>query len=153
MLPRTLATKTYMCTDQRLSQSLELCVSATCTIKEALSRFCLKELIGVFLMLIATKYITERSCNLPLRNRTNTISVTAIVGVSLALLAVMLRLLSRIKSRKPGMDDWAMIIAMVRTPMLEITPGNDLLCRDLSYRSLRWLLFVRQVESLNLRSQ
>ncbi|KAH6699944.1 hypothetical protein BKA61DRAFT_706069 [Leptodontidium sp. MPI-SDFR-AT-0119] len=95
-LPRTLATETYMCTDQQLGDSLELCVSRTCTIKDAVS----------------TKCITESICNRPLRNRTNVVSITAIVGVSLALLAVMLRFLSRMKSRKPGMDDWTMIIAM-----------------------------------------
>ncbi|KAH6704158.1 hypothetical protein BKA61DRAFT_560083 [Leptodontidium sp. MPI-SDFR-AT-0119] len=91
-----LATEPHMCTDQQMGDSLELCVSGTCTIKEALS----------------TKYITESICNRPLRNRTNIVSITAIVGVSLALLAVMLRFLSRMKSRKPGMDDWTMIIAM-----------------------------------------
>ncbi|KAH6712154.1 hypothetical protein BKA61DRAFT_633583 [Leptodontidium sp. MPI-SDFR-AT-0119] len=91
-----LATEPHMCTDQQISDSLKLCVSGTCTIKEALS----------------TKYITESICNRALRNRTNIVSITAIVGVSLALLAVILRFLSRMKSRKPGMDDWTMIIAM-----------------------------------------
>ncbi|XMA13694.1 hypothetical protein WAI453_006485 [Rhynchosporium graminicola] len=95
-LPRMLATETHIYTDQQLGGNLELCVSKTCTIKEALS----------------TKYITESICNRPLRNRANVVSITAIVGVSLALLAVMFRFLSRMKSRKPGMDDWTMAIAI-----------------------------------------
>ncbi|KAH7379058.1 hypothetical protein BKA64DRAFT_728174 [Cadophora sp. MPI-SDFR-AT-0126] len=63
-------------------------------------------------LFIATKCITESIYNRLLRNRTNVVSITAIVGVSLTLLAVILRFLSRMKSRKPGIDDWTMIIAI-----------------------------------------
>ncbi|CZT07021.1 related to integral membrane protein PTH11 [Rhynchosporium agropyri] len=87
---------TDMCMDQEMGESLEHCVKLNCTIREALT----------------TKYVTESICNRPFRNRTNVISITAIVGVSLALLAVILRFVSRMKSRKPGMDDWTMAIAM-----------------------------------------
>ncbi|KAG9228713.1 hypothetical protein BJ875DRAFT_227006 [Amylocarpus encephaloides] len=85
-----------ICTVQKQSHRLELCTRTTCTIKEAFT----------------TRNIAERYCNQPLRDRTNTVLITAVVGVSLALFAVVLRLLSRFKSRKPGIDDWTIIAAM-----------------------------------------
>ncbi|CZT53512.1 related to integral membrane protein PTH11 [Rhynchosporium secalis] len=115
-LPRVLATD--MCTDQEMGDSLEHCVMLNCTIREALT----------------TKDITESICNRQFRNRTNVVSITAIVGVSLALLAVMLRFLSRMKSRKPGMDDLTMIIAMgfvIPLSVLAIILANHGLGKDI----------------------
>jgi hypothetical protein len=100
------------CINQTLSNSLELCVSATCTVKESLSMLP-DEHFGKFLRLAATKNITAEFCDWPLRNRTNTVSITAIAGLVLAILAVLLRLLSRMKSKQPGMDDWTIIVVMV----------------------------------------
>jgi hypothetical protein len=69
-----------------------------------------------------TKNITEEVCHQPLRDRTKIISITAIVGFVLASLAVMLRILSRIKSGQPGMDDWTIIAAMVRQQSKDMPP-------------------------------
>ncbi|KAK0113101.1 hypothetical protein ONS95_014805 [Cadophora gregata] len=128
--PRMLAT--YICTDQQLSHSLELCVSGTCSIREALT----------------TKSITESICSRPIRDRTNTVSVTAIVGVSLALLALLLRLLSRIKSRRPGMDDWTMIIAMgfvIPLSAMAVTLANHGLGKDIwsvQFENITHILYI-----------
>lgn len=68
---------------------------------------------GRLLIRIATKNVTEAICQQPLRDRTKAVSVAAIIGISLAALALILRLLARTLSRQFGMDDWTMIAAMV----------------------------------------
>jgi hypothetical protein len=124
ILPKTPANEMYICTNQPLGYSLELYVRATCTIRESLSIFSY-QLFGIFLIWIVTKNITEEICNRPLRNRTKTVLITAIIGISLALLAVMLRLLSRMKSGRPGMDDWTIIVAMVWILMTKSYADNS----------------------------
>ena len=57
-----------------------------------------------------------------MRDRTKIISITAIAGLVLASLAVVLRILSRIKSGQPGMDDWAIIAAMVCQQSKDMPP-------------------------------
>jgi hypothetical protein len=63
--------------------------------------------------------MTEAICHRPLRNRTKAISITAIVGISLALLAFVLRALARMTTGQFGIDDWAMTAAIVRIPQTE----------------------------------
>jgi hypothetical protein len=70
--------------------------------------------------LLATKNITQQICHQPLRDRTKTISITAVTGVSLAFAAFVLRLLARMMTGQYGMDDWIMIFAMVYRPKIRI---------------------------------
>lgn len=65
------------------------------------------------LMSKATKNISEAVCGQPLRDRTKSVSVTGTVGLSLAVLTLLLRVISRTRSKQFGMDDWIMVLAMV----------------------------------------
>ena len=49
----------------------------------------------------------------PSRDRTKTISVTGIVGLTLALFTLGLRIWARITAEQFGMDDWIMVTGMV----------------------------------------
>jgi len=112
ILPEESIAKIYNCIDLEQRQSLELCVSVNCTIMESLCKLIYRNLYYIP-NITAIKNITETMCNSLPRDKTNTILVTAMVGVSLSLIAVILRLLSRIKSRQLGTDDWMIVIAMV----------------------------------------
>lgn len=57
--------------------------------------------------------MTETICGQPQRDRSYAVSVTGIVGISLAMIAFVLRILARKLHRQFGMDDWTIIIAMV----------------------------------------
>jgi hypothetical protein len=59
--------------------------------------------------------MTQAACGYPVRNRTKDISVTGVVGISLAMFTLMLRVLARQINHQFGMDDWTLIIAMART--------------------------------------
>lgn len=67
----------------------------------------------LFLIRPATKTLTEAICYRPIRNRTKAVSITAIVGISLALLTFILRVLARMTSGQFGIDDWAITAAIV----------------------------------------
>jgi hypothetical protein len=71
-------------------------------------------------MYSAIKNMTESVCGHPVRDRTKDISVTGIVGISLALLAFLLRILARQINHKFGMDDWTLILAMVLRAALHL---------------------------------
>lgn len=90
------ANDAQLCANKDLSDSLERCVSTSCTIREFLT----------------TKNTTESICRRPLRNRSKAVSIPGVIGISLALPVFILRLLARIMSLQFGMDDWAMIAAM-----------------------------------------
>lgn len=57
--------------------------------------------------------MTESVCGHPVRDRTKDVSVTGLVGISLAILAFLLRILARQMNHTFGMDDLTLIIAMV----------------------------------------
>ena len=59
------------------------------------------------------KNMTETICGQPRRDRSNAVSITGIVGISLTMVAFLLRILARRVHHQFGMDDWTMIIAMV----------------------------------------
>ena len=65
------------------------------------------------LITIATKKISATICHQLLRDRSKAISITSIVGASLALLSFILRLWARMIASQFGLDDWNMIAAMV----------------------------------------
>ena len=64
-------------------------------------------------MSLALKNVTETMCGIPQRNKTKTVSIIGMVGISLAMIAFVLRLLARTMHHQIGIDDWAMIVAMV----------------------------------------
>jgi hypothetical protein len=109
---KTLASNTSFCSHYQQDNRSELCIQMHCTIRELLSSF-YTLLHGGDLMSLAIKNITEATCGLPQRNRTKAVSITGVVGISLAMLAFLLRLLARTINHQFGMDDWTMIIAMV----------------------------------------
>jgi hypothetical protein len=90
----------------------ELCINQECTVREALSLF-YASCHRIGLMSKATENITAEICGWPLRDRTRSVSVTGIVGISLAMMIFLLRIIARTKTHQFGMDDWTMIMAMV----------------------------------------
>jgi hypothetical protein len=65
------------------------------------------------LMSSVIKNMTETVCGKQPRDRSNAVSITGIVGVSLAMTTFLLRILARAVHHQFGMDDWTMILAMV----------------------------------------
>ena len=61
-----------------------------------------------------TKNISETTCGDPQRDRTKSVSVTGLVGITLAMLVFLLRIIARTRNRQFGMDDWTMVMAMVQ---------------------------------------
>ena len=107
----TLTTKT-VCTNQTLGHSLQLCVSATCTVRESLSMLPCehawkiskinsnqKHHWGILPLAIAK----QNQYNFNHRNRW---ACSCYAGYSA-------RLLSRMKSGQSGIDDWTNIVAMI----------------------------------------
>lgn len=64
-------------------------------------------------MSLVIKNMTENICGKEPRDKSNAVSVTGIVGVSLAITAFLSRILARTVHHQLGMDDWAIISAMV----------------------------------------
>ena len=48
-----------------------------------------------------------------MRDRRGTVSITGIVGMSLALITFLVRLMARMITGKLEMDDWTVMVAMV----------------------------------------
>ena len=69
----------------------------------------------------AIKNMTESACGHPVRDRTKDISITGLVGISLALLTFLLRMLAKLINHKFGVDDWALVVAMVAHTVLHLT--------------------------------
>lgn len=57
--------------------------------------------------------MTETVCGKQPRDRSNAVSITGIIGVSLAMITFLLRIIARAVHHQFGMDDWTMILAMV----------------------------------------
>ncbi|KAG0647507.1 hypothetical protein D0Z07_6697 [Hyphodiscus hymeniophilus] len=89
--------ETYFCTNQALSVGLENQRGSESVIVPP-TLFC--------------RVADKTLCRQPVRDRTKLVSVSAIVGVSLAALTFALRLLARTMSCQLGLDDWSMIAAM-----------------------------------------
>lgn len=130
---------------------LERCISNKCTIRESLSLSSSLPFIFTRLLTFSVaKNITETLHHHPLRDRTKAVSITSIVGVSLAFVALTLRLLARMTVGQWGNDDWIILAAMVCLPKSQISP-LAYPYRVLWSRSPLWLLFVSQ--SLLLRDR
>ncbi|KAH8672848.1 hypothetical protein BGZ60DRAFT_373634 [Tricladium varicosporioides] len=87
------------CSDTVLKTQVNSCVVGSCTIVQALT----------------TKNITSNLCGIQPRDRSHIIGVLGATGGALAITAVMLRCISRLKSLGGGFwwDDWAIIFAAV----------------------------------------
>lgn len=68
--------------------------------------------------------MTETICGKPRRDRSNAVSITGIVGISLAMITFLLRVLARIVHHQLGIDDWTMITAMVLLSKVIILCGD-----------------------------
>lgn len=112
--PNALASNPGFCNQYKQGHSPETCVQMYCPIREALGSSC-TSFRRQSLIFPAFKNIIETTCGLSQRNRTKTVSITGIVGVSLAMLAFLLRLLAKTVNHQLGVDDWTMMIAMVLT--------------------------------------
>ena len=100
------------CNNSTQIDIFDLCINRECTVREALSlSYASCRRIG--LMSKATANLTAEICGWPLRDRTRSVSVTGIVGISLAMVTFLLRIIARTKTQQFGMDDWTMIMAMV----------------------------------------
>ena len=101
------------CNNSIQTDTFEQCINLQCTVQEALSSSPLLLLNKMGLMFSVTKNASETVCGRSPRDRTKSVSVTGIVGLSIATMILLLRVISRIRNHQFGMDDGAMIMAMV----------------------------------------
>ena len=102
-----------ICTDETMKQSVEHCIRVKCTIKESLGSFLGHRHTSQSSDMLDTKHFAEAICHWPQRNRTKVVLTTSVVGISLALLAFVLRLLARMTIGQFGLDDLTLTAAMV----------------------------------------
>ena len=99
---------TCVCTDRKLLESVQHCVAATCTIKEALR----------------TQNATQTTCGAPVRSQVTTVRVTNIVLGSISAVCVILRTVYMIfwSAAEIGWDDFLIIaVLIVGVPQTIIT--------------------------------
>ncbi|KAK5163811.1 uncharacterized protein LTR77_010485 [Saxophila tyrrhenica] len=94
------------CSNNTITAEVEACVAASCTIRESLT----------------TKNTTETLCQRPIRDRTQTVSYTGAIGGVLAVLAYILRMISRTPwfGGSPGLDDVVMTVAVLEVIPLSV---------------------------------
>ncbi|XHG06240.1 hypothetical protein AWENTII_009445 [Aspergillus wentii] len=77
----TLTDQTCQCTDTTYTALLQECVVSSCTIKESLT----------------TKNVTTTACGAPVRDRTKAVSYAGVIGLVIACIAFVLRIVARFK--------------------------------------------------------
>ncbi|KAI2898516.1 hypothetical protein CBS63078_7517 [Aspergillus niger] len=77
----TLADQTCQCTDETYTALLQECVVSSCTTKESLT----------------TKNVTSTACGAPVRDRTKAVSYAGVIGLVIACIAFILRIVARFK--------------------------------------------------------
>ncbi|PKY08322.1 FAD/NAD(P)-binding domain-containing protein [Aspergillus campestris IBT 28561] len=94
-----LTDQTCQCTNEKYTEALEKCVVVSCSIREGLT----------------TKNVTSQACGAPIRDRTKAVSIPGIVGMILAIIAYVLRIIARLRCCGGvfGWDDITMSITMV----------------------------------------
>ncbi|KAI2835595.1 hypothetical protein CBS115988_2031 [Aspergillus niger] len=94
----TLADQTCQCTDETYTALLQECVVSSCTTKESLT----------------TKNVTSTACGAPVRDRTKAVSYAGVIGLVIACIAFILRIVARFKCLGGtfGMDDLTMGLTM-----------------------------------------
>jgi hypothetical protein len=91
------------------------CVQSNCTIRETLSKCRTINYSTYPLTDLATKNFTETIRQEPVRDHTDMVTYSGIIGGSLALFAVLLRIAARLPCLGGawGADDWVILIAIV----------------------------------------
>jgi hypothetical protein len=113
MVPMTTSDFSRLCANTEETSSLDVCVNQNCSVREVLGLYYLFCRWTNTLTPPVIKNMTETVCGQPQRDRSHAVSVTGIVGISLAMIAFVLRIVARKLHRQFGMDDWTIIIAMV----------------------------------------
>ncbi|KAJ5993578.1 hypothetical protein N7451_009302 [Penicillium sp. IBT 35674x] len=87
--------QTCICTNAQLIAEVDTCVTANCTIKEALTAV----------------NVTDTTCGAPIRDRTSISVIVPAVGMSVTVVLIALRLYTRLVVNKLNMekDDWATV--------------------------------------------
>ncbi|KAJ5913926.1 hypothetical protein N7504_002809 [Penicillium tannophilum] len=87
--------QTCICTNENLIDAVDTCVTASCTIKEALTAV----------------NVTDTTCGASIRDRTSISVIVPAVGMSVTLVLIILRLYVRLVVNKLNMekDDWATV--------------------------------------------
>ncbi|KAF2089794.1 hypothetical protein K490DRAFT_62671 [Saccharata proteae CBS 121410] len=96
---------TCICTNEPLNAEVELCVSSSCSVENALT----------------TKNITQTACGATPRDRSTEVSYVGVVGGAIALLAVVLRVIARLPCMGGGfgLDDYVLLATLI--PMIPLT--------------------------------
>lgn len=120
-----------ICGNPVFTANMTGCVSSTCTIKESLT----------------TENFTQTTCQTPVRNRSKEASYTAVGGAILALVAVTLRLISKLPVLGGGFgaDDATLIVAMVCNCTKRKSKIADRTIRFLLEHCRLWLLSVSSI--------
>jgi len=89
---------TCQCTNTPLVNAITTCVTANCTVRQQLT----------------TKAYTENNCGAPVRNNSQAVIVAAMVGMALAFVAFVLRMMARFTGAAGGFwwDDAVMCLVM-----------------------------------------
>ncbi|KAJ5769095.1 hypothetical protein N7520_003654 [Penicillium odoratum] len=123
-----------LCLDATYTAILEECVLTSCTIRQSLT----------------TKNVTETACGAPIRDRTNVVFYTGIVGGVIAFVVFVLRMIARLRccGGMFGWDDWTMMLTMCLVLPLSALSGvlaNTGLGRDmwtLPFENITRILYI-----------
>ncbi|KAJ5650413.1 uncharacterized protein N7484_004136 [Penicillium longicatenatum] len=88
--------QTCICTNVKLNEALNICVTANCTVKEALTAV----------------NVTDTTCGAPIRDQTSLSLLVPAIGMSITLALIILRLYTRliVTNLDIELDDWATIL-------------------------------------------
>ncbi|KAL3472594.1 hypothetical protein BJX99DRAFT_272830 [Aspergillus californicus] len=86
-----------ICADPQINAQLQPCVLGACTVKEAFT----------------AKNATNTACGLPSSDDTTVFPITNIVGLVVAILSVVVRVVNRLSDRRFGWDDYLIILSLL----------------------------------------
>ena len=104
-----------ICADQILNANISGCAKESCTIKELLSKFKAPKLKPFLKISIATQNVTMTMCKRPVRDWSSIAPLVGVIGGGFALLAFVLRVVSRMINRRVSVaaDDYAIAAVVV----------------------------------------
>ncbi|KAF2142053.1 GMC oxidoreductase [Aplosporella prunicola CBS 121167] len=122
------------CSNATLNAQITLCVTETCTLKQQLT----------------TKNATESLCDAPIRDNTKAVSYTGVIGGIIALVAYILRMVSRLPQfgGKVGWDDAVMtfaVLLVIPLTCLSVVLADVGLGRDiwtLPFKNITQVLYI-----------
>ncbi|KAL4918962.1 CFEM domain-containing protein [Aspergillus aurantiobrunneus] len=110
-----------ICADPKINAQLQPCVLGSCTVKEALT----------------AKNATYTTCGYPTSDDTGVFPVTNIVGIVVAIVAVVVRLANRAMDRRLGLDDYLIVVSLLFAAAVS---GIGLALRDYGLGKDMWTL-------------